>query len=564
MKKNHLYIGLLGVLLLMAGCREHEPIVEELPADAVSFTYLINGDYPLDYYVDSEIQFTNTSKTKGNPVWSFGDGTTAEGDVVSHVYDEAGSYIVTLSIRQTDGSVVSKKQPCMITDIKPLMTINPFEEGVCEVLSTKVSFNIELPNPKNRQEEYLWIFPEGTTTIEGEAIETSTDRLPGEIIFNNVGSQTVRLQARLDGRLLEEASINVQVGYNKPVPTLYYAVKGGNLMALKLADDAPEDMTIAPYDLAVSSGQHPFCLLFADSLLYLLDCGKQFYYVDDADGVLGDGKISVISKDGTKVETMISNVGQAAFDDPFYGYIEGNYLYFSNRNTGIVQVPLSDRNKMYSAAEYPYYVQHSTLEYYKNGWDYGCIGGTFGKVNGVWYWGKFYNGKGLFRFADSDILKSPTAQGTTTPEAGIALSSMGVKSFVYNKKTDEFFFTILDEGYNTIYRCPSLADLEAIGNKKTNLPQYKLQHESGLTLDVNVSGKPAASEGTTSEPVGICELALDESTGCVYFGYRSSGEATDAPSGLMRYNPATQKVETVIPDVEVYGLVVNPTPSKLF
>lgn len=564
MKTCHLYLCCFAALLLTA-CHEHEPVVENLPREAVSFTYLIPGEYPLDYYVDSEIQFTNTSQAQGTALWTFGDGATAEGDVVTHVYDEAGSYTVTLSIRQADGTTVSKKQPCMIMDIKPLMSINPFESDVCEVLSTKVSFNVELPNPKHRKEEYLWIFPKGTTNLEGDTLKTSTERLPGEVIFNNVGSQTVRLQARLDGRLLEEAAINVQVGYNKEVPTLYYAVKGGNIMALKLADDAPETMEIAPYDLAVSSGQHPFCLLFADTLLYLLDCGKQFYYVDDADGVLGDGKISVIAKDGSKVETMISNVGKAAFDDPFYGYIEGKYLYYANRNTGIIQVPLTDRNKMYSATEYPYYVQHSTLEYYKKGWDYGAIGGTFGKVGSTWYWSKFYIGNGIYRFSDSDILKSPTAQGVNPPEAGIALSSMKPKSFVYNEQTGEFFFTLLDEGYNTIYRCPSLEKLDEIGNKKTALAPYKLEHESGAALEVNISGKPAAYEGTTSESVGICELALDKTTGCVYFGFRRApDDATSASSGLMRYNPATGKVETVIEGVEVYGLAINPTLSKLF
>lgn len=564
MKNYRLYIALLVASVFMVGCREHEPLVEELPVEPVSFTYLIVGDYSLDYYVDSEIQFTNTSTTVGTPVWTFGDGTTAQGDVVSHVYDKAGTYIVTLAIEDASGKVRSKKQPCMITDIKPLMTINPFEGEICEVLTTKVSFDVELPNPKQRKEDYLWIFPKGTTTLDGTVIETSTERLPGEVIFSNVGSQTVRLQTRLDGRLLEEASINVQVGYNEEVPTLYYAVKGGNLMALKLVEDAPQEMEIAPYDLAVSAGQHAFCLLFADSLLYMLDCGKQFYYVDDADAVLGDGKISVIAKDGSKVETMISNVGQAAFDDPFYGYIEGKYMYYANRNTGIIQVPLTDRNKMYSASEYPYYVQHTTLEYYNNGLNYGAISGNIGKINNTWYWCKYCLNKGIYRFCDSDILKTPITQGAKAPKAGIALSSIGVKSYVYNNKTGEFFFTVIDEGYNTIYRCPSLAKMDSIGNKKANLVPYKLQHESGLALEVNISGKPAAYEGTTSEPVGITELALDETTGAVYFGYRSTGDPANVPSGLMKYNPVTEKIETVIPNVDIYGVTINQQPSKLF
>ena len=559
------YVILAIAAMAAVGCKEHKPSVEPLPQDAVSFTYVINGDYALDYYVDSDITFENTSPTQGTATWNFGDNTaevvTTEKTVV-HSYTAAGTFFVTLTI-DNGTEKVQKKQPIMIADLKPIISLNEYE-GVCEVNTTAVSFKIELPNPKNRVANYHWFFPEGTVDANGVLMEESTEQLPGEVKFTNVGSQTVRLQVDLEGRMLEEAFINVQVGYNKEVPTLYYAVKDGNIMALKLASDAPADMKIKPFDLGLSSGAHPFNLLFQDSLLYVLDCGSQFYYVDDTDGKLGDGKISVIAKDGSRLETMISNVGQAAFDDPFYGYIDGSTLYYANRNTGIIPVPITTRNAMYSASEYPYFVQHNTLEYYNNGWGYGCIGGCFGKVNGVWHWCKIYNGTGLFRFLDSDILPAATAQGKNAPASGIALTSLHPKSFAYNKQTGEFYFTLWDEGYGGFYACPTYDDLESIGSKKANLAPYKILHESGLGLEPIITGRPAKYEGTTSEPVAICQLALDEATGCVYFGYRSPGDATNAKSGLMRYNPDTKKVETVIEGVEIYGLAINQTPSKLF
>lgn len=565
MKSVYKYILPLVAIVLLSGCRDHEPKVEDLPTDAVSFEYSIPGSYALDYYVDSEVLFVNTSPTAGTAIWDFGDNTTAEGDSVLHAYSATGTYTVTLTIRQADGSTLQKKQPLFISDIKPLLTLNPIQEEICEVLTTRISFSMQLPNPKNRTEEYQWIFPEGTRLLDNTPVDTVFQKIPPEVVFSNVGSQAVRLQAKLDGRPLEEVSVNVQVGYNKEVPTLYYAVRGGNIMALKLAADAPEDMKIMPFDLGVSSGQHAFNILFADSSVYMLDAGQQFYYVDDSDGVLGDGKISVIAKDGSKVETLITNVGQAAFDDPFYGYIEDGTLYYANRNTGIIAVRTKERNRIYSATEFPYYVQHSTLGYYGRGIEYGAIGGMFGKVEGTWYWTKFYNANGIFRFTDADIYKEPVTKGAApTPEAGVALSTMYPKSFAYNAKTKEFFFTVFDEGSNGFYRCPSLAALDAIGNSKTILKQYKILHESGKELEVNTSGKPALYEGTGAEVVGVCQMVLDEATGCVYFGFRSDGSETNAPSGLMRYNPATGKVETVIEGVEIYGVTINPNPSKLF
>ncbi|MCQ2335190.1 MAG: PKD domain-containing protein [Paludibacteraceae bacterium] len=561
MKRTILHIGFYALLMVAAtSCFDNVPKVEDLPQDAVSFTYRIEGDYALDYYVGSEITFTNTSPTQGTAVWDFGDGKSETGNSVKHFFDEAGTYYVRLSIGE-----LSRKQVIMISDIKPLMTINPIEGGLCEVNSTKVNFSLEVPNPQNLSLEYNWIFPEGTKR-DGLLVENCTDTLPGDLTFSNVGSQTVRLQVKLGGRMLEEGRVNVQVGYNQPVPTLYYAVQGGNIMALKLIDDAPEDMKVSPFDLALTSGQHPFNLLFKDSLLFVLDCGKQFYYVDDQDGVLGDGKISVIAKDGSKLETMITNVGQAAFDDPFYGAIVGDKLYYANRNTGIIPVPLNTRNAIYSKTDFPYFVEHNTLGYYNNGWGYGCIGGCFDKIDGVWHWAKFYNGEGLYRFEDADILPTATAQGTPEqlPKAGRALGTMRVKSFVFDHKTNRYTFSIWDDGSAGVYSCTK-EELEAIGTSKTKLAPYKKLHTSGLGFEPNISGSPAAVEGTSSEPVAICQMALDEKSGYVYFAFRNNhNDPTSAPSGLYRYNPDLDKIETVIEGPSIYGLVINQEPSKLF
>ena len=57
------------------------------------------------------------------------------------------------------------------------------------------------------------------------------------------------------------------------------------------------------FDMGVNSGNMPTTLVFAvektaseegtpeQENIYILDCGKQYYYVNDEDGVLGDGKI---------------------------------------------------------------------------------------------------------------------------------------------------------------------------------------------------------------------------------------------------------------------------------
>lgn len=561
MKSNVLKIGMMALLPLFAiSCKDNVPEVEQLPTDPVSFTYRIDGDYNLDYYIDSDVTFINTSPTEGKAVWDFGDGKTAEGDTVLHPFDVAGTYNVKLSING-----ITKSQVLMISDIKPLVSVNPIEGGVCEVLSTPVSFSLEVPNPKNRKLEYVWSFPARTKSVAGEVMETSSDTLPGEVIFGNVGSQAVRLLVKMDGRALEEAVLNVPVGYNKEVPTLYYAEQGGHLMAYKLISDKPEDMDIYPFDLGLASGEHPFTLLYKEPSLYVLDAGTAWYYQnEDAQASGGDGKISVVAKDGSKIETMISNAGGPAFQDPFYGCIVENDLYFTDRNTGVIKVPLSTRDAVYSASEFPYYVQHATLGYYNNGWGYGCIGGSIGMIGDTWYWCKNYNGQGIFRWKNGDILLSAITGGGTQPESGIALegASFLPKSFVYATKSNKICFTLFGTGNEGFYVC-TLDELNAITKASELKPYKKLFGE--LEFVPNKTGSPAAVEGHTSEFAAICQIAYDEVNDCAYFGYRNThNDATCAPTGIYRYNFATDKIESVLESGNVYGMVINNIPTKLF
>ena len=561
MKSNVLKIGMMALLpLFAASCVDNVPEVEKLPTDPVSFTYRIDGDYNLDYYIDSDVTFINTSPTEGKAVWDFGDGKTAEGDTVLHPFDVAGTYNVKLSING-----ITKSQVLMISDIKPLVSVNPIEGGVCEVLSTPVSFSLEVPNPKNRKLEYVWSFPARTKSVAGEVMETSSDTLPGEVIFGNVGSQAVRLLVKMDGRALEEAVLNVPVGYNKEVPTLYYAEQGGHLMAYKLISDKPEDMDIYPFDLGLASGEHPFTLLYKEPSLYVLDAGTAWYYQnEDAQASGGDGKISVVAKDGSKIETMISNAGGPAFQDPFYGCIIENDLYFTDRNTGVIKVPLSTRDAVYSASEFPYYVQHATLGYYNNGWGYGCIGGSIGMIGDTWYWCKNYNGQGIFRWKNGDILLSAITGGGTQPESGIALegASFLPKSFVYATKSNKICFTLFGTGNEGFYVC-TLDELNAITKASELKPYKKLFGE--LEFVPNKTGSPAAVEGHTSEFAAICQIAYDEVNDCAYFAFRNThNDETCAPTGIYRYNFATDKIESVLESGNVYGMVINNIPTKLF
>ena len=541
-------------------CKDHIPEVEELPEDKINFTYQVSDDvYQLDYYVGATIKFYPTRPVSTDCVWNFGDGSEAVvGDTVYHKFTTAGRYVVTLNANEA-----TKTNEIYISDIKPIVTLIQYD-SLCEVMTSYISFEVELPNPDNLEAEYQWTFPEGTTNEAGEAVASFVG-LPedlGKVKFAKVGSQTVSLQVVLGGRNLEVVKKNVQVALDTLAPTLYYATVGGNIMAVKIPATPTEGVVIEPYDMGVSAGQHMFNILCHENKLYCLDAGKQYYYVNDVDGVMGDGQITIMAADASTIETMISNVGGPAFQDPFFGFIDNGNLYYSDRNTGLITVPLSTRNATYSAAAFPYWLQNNTLGYYGKGLSYGAISSNLIKIDDTYYWGKIYNGIGIWRFKAGDILAAADDKAPA-PASGAVLSNLGgtsyPKSFIYNPTTQDFFFTLCGTGEG-FYKC-TIAELEGIKDTKT-LPAAKTFADGNGCTQRTPDATNKDFEGTSSEPVGITQLAIDEVTGRVYFALRSG--SSSVKSGIVYYDPETDKLHYLVEDVDAYGVTINTNPSKLF
>ena len=560
MKHRYLFAA-LSLLLAVAACKDDGPKIEDFPSDRVAFTYEVTDDFPEDFYIGSPVQFKNISEAPGACTWDFGDGATSTEATPVHKYKHAGTYKVSLTIAG-EGKLTRN---LLISDIFPTVSVAAAneEETVCEVRKTEMVFKVYLPNPESLQEEYEWIFPKGSKNEAGEEITSYVGENPGKIVFQNVGSQKIVLKTKLGGRQLEEGVLNVQVGYTAPVKMLYYAVKGGNLMALKLVHDAPADMTIAPFDLGVKSGNHPLNIFSDDSLIYVLDAGKQFTYVNDIDGNLGDGKVSVVSADGNTVETLISNSGKTAFDDPFYGFIDksAKVLYLSDRNTGIAKIPLEMRNMQMDRTKYPYFVANARLNYYKAGMEYGAMNACFTKSANVWYWLKTYNGSGVFRFKDSDILPADITSGKADDPYKVLLNGLYIKSMVIDDSRDRVYFMVRSTGsegglyvttkdvFHTLY---GLADLTKAVSANTC---YK------------VGAFVSDDDGASGEYVDVCQMSLDKEDGAVYFGFRASTTSA-LPTGLYKCSYGATlnqtKAKTILENISVYGVTVHDKKSKLF
>ena len=352
-------------------------------------------------------------------------------------------------------------------------------------------------------------------------------------------------------------------GEEQKAPTLYYAVKSGNIMARKLAENVT-----GSYDLGVSAGEHAFNLLFDNSTLYIIDAGKQFtrlpFDMEFEDNTSGDGLIRAMTADGSSVDTVLSNVGGHTYQDPYYGFIWGNYLYYADRNTGVVRIPLTTRNAQWNIKDYPYYFQNRQLGYYSRGISYGAINSCIGIVEKLWYWGKTFNGAGIWRFTDSDILPDTESYMTAEkPKAGGILNSsycnLFPKSFVYDFIRHLFYFSLYDDAAG-VYKI-ALDDIEKLQNINSinDLKPYLLDAD----VQINPITEEDKGEGSDGEYIGICQMAFDMVRGDVYFGYRS---ANPEETGLYRYNAETNKI-SLIPDtkgVEIYGVAIDNRWTPLF
>lgn len=547
--KSFIINAFLTSVIILTSCVENEPKIEDIPNDKIAFEYAVVGDYKIDYYVGSQIQFSNTSTEQGVVTWNFGDGSP---DVKEpnplHKYTVAGKYEVTLTIE----GVGHRKQVLLISEITPIITTYVSSE-TCLAGKSEIHFSVELPNPDKLDESYEWVFPEGTTNLAGEIITSSLNEDPGKIRFKNIGSQGVILRSKLSGRALPSVRIDVPVGYETPSKNLYYAAKGGNLMMYKLINGLPNGVKNMPFDLGVKSGQHPLNIIFNDTSLYVLDGGKKVTWQDDVFSNLGDGRIFVVSKDGKVVETMLDNEGGKADDDPFCAFIEPNskVLHFTDRNTGITQIPLDKRNEKLLRSNYPFWVQNNRLGYYGLGIGYGCGNASILKVNDVWWWGKFFNGSGIYRFKNSDISSTDIPSGTgKEPASGAALKSVAVKALLYDSKRGTVYVTIpMNDDLAGLYAFPH----DEIGNVKPD----KLSEYLIMKL-------PPDSEGGENERIHITQMVLDNEDGSVYFAYRAPLNNPVILSGIKRYNPNTKKIESVIDGVEAYGISINNSKTQLF
>lgn len=570
------------VALGAVSCSDDTPEYTHYPSKDVDFTYNVDGDeYTLDYYVVSSVRFNNTSSKSGAVTWDFGDGTTSNEPNPVHKYAKAGNYQVTLTV---DG-VGSRTYPIMIYDIVPTLSVAEQSTEIVEFNNTTLSFNLELPNPEDLKVRYEWRFPEGTTTADGKPLtsftgfsENGTVDYPGDVRFSNIGSQRIEISTWFDvdgeNRRLEDIYLNVQVGCSEPAPTLYYAQRSGNIKALKLVDltKLPKGTKVFPYDMGVSAGSTVLNLAYADvdgfdeegnavkqGWIYIADAGKQYTYINDLDGISGDGYINAMRTDGTGVNTVVTNVGGPAFCDPFRTCVSNGYLYYSDRNQGISRTELTTRGGVIGTAKSgdtylrtDYTMKANLIPYYNKGIAYGAVPVSIERDSkGMWWEAFGFNGYGIVRYKDSDIYKTQAEADKAQVPYPIVGAGLDFRAMTIDEARSAIYIWNAAAGKEGFYARPLPNEAEVI-------------NDMGTTAFLAMEADPINTTG--SESVNTCQFALDKETGRVYFCWRPTGTDTSGvPVGIVYYDPATKKIVHYSESADQgLGICINPNKTKLF
>jgi PKD repeat protein len=152
--------------------------------------------------------------------WNFGDETNATGVEVMHSYEDDGSYTVTLTVTDDDGTTNSKNITKTVLNRPPIasFTENETEVDVGKVIHFSAS---ESYDPDGHIVKYFWDFGDGTNET-GMIIDHT---------YNKTGNYTVTLTVTDDDGATDSDISKIAVNALPEIPWALFAVLGLSIIA---------------------------------------------------------------------------------------------------------------------------------------------------------------------------------------------------------------------------------------------------------------------------------------------------------------------------------------------
>ena len=358
--------------------------------------------------------------------------------------------------------------------------------------------------------------------------------------------------------------LEFKAGEDMVADGLYYAGTDGKLYVID-NDGNTQSLDGAEFP-------HTFQLMRVGERIYGASAGTKFTYSSTpvADG---DGKLFYVSnKFGEpSINIVLDNTGANHNRDPYGLATYNDDIFVYDRNEIIRKISYNDTT---IPQDYPSWLENNWIDFYGNGWSYGCIKSDMqitegfdmsGNPEPVFWLSMIYNGQGIFRFKEAAI-----------SEAGSRHSAYN-KSYLSGLYATAFY---IDEtnGYLYMYK----EDRKNSGVFRIKLSEIENVSLAVLAKPELIDGAPVRLEGSTTEHVGIPQLSVDANGEYLYWCYRAPANEDDYDTDLwsMKYdenNPLhrtgikriklgeeTPKVEMVAEGADGYGVIaINYTKSGL-
>jgi gliding motility-associated-like protein len=164
--------------------------------DEQSVNITINPTPVVSFYADTltgcaplEVWFYNTTPgTTQNCVWSFGDGFGQLCDSIKHIYNNPGTYSVTLNLQGAGACPSSATYTNYITVVAQPEAEYVFNPQVPDIYNSEVTFT----NSSNDADYYVWTFGDGGTSLDTNPVHLypqigNADYLATLYAYNNLG-----------------------------------------------------------------------------------------------------------------------------------------------------------------------------------------------------------------------------------------------------------------------------------------------------------------------------------------------------------------------------------------
>lgn len=515
MKKKYLYLSLVFFLAFIVQSCNNSDI-------EVDFQYS-----PLEPRIGEAISFTNLSTGGDDFDWDFGNNSISLLKNPTKTYLVPGEYAITLKVDSNKKLIRTKH--ITVYDSIPYITYDGGDIRYFE----KVTFRALVYNPYSRTKTYKWYFSQNAV---GDSLSLEGDYMVSEAVNpvvyytkKNI-EESVLLQVTVGDSVYTADRIKTRTFTVKDVPamSLVMARKDKKLLRQRIFEYGTEPAE----EIDVLSGANPFNLVTYGNELYLFDAGSNIAENSnwESDNT-GNGSIRVVNLDTYETRTVINNQGVSSYFGFYNGFVDNQYVYWTDRNDYVYRLEKSTRDKVF---EWKGSAQQPTLPYYLI--DANSLGITPGWYNGglsiysnVYFWGKGGSGRGIYRFDASNIAQP------------------GVSSF-QPILTDYAIRTFAIDGINGQIYFSSTAPADKVGLWVANLDGTNARLVDDVEMD---------------DPLQyITGIVVDNNAGFVFWAYRAPGDGDASGVKRMRLvpkygSPDRDGIQYFSKEKGVYGIALN-------